>query len=132
LAFQQTQSKEIVVLIIVIIPKLMNKSYRFVESNSGKSNVTILSLFQALPTDLYSSNTLFCHTKKEYRNQNEKNAIFSFILVIIIGFLVIAGFFRLQRMGWYLLVFLLFAIILFSPVGLFPLLTLVFVCFFLF
>jgi hypothetical protein len=52
----------------------MNKSYRFVESNSGKSNVTILSLFQALP-QTYIRQTLFCHTKKEYRNQNE-NAIF--------------------------------------------------------
>jgi hypothetical protein len=54
----------------------MNKSYRFVESNSGKSNVTILSLFQALPQTYIRQTLFFCHTKKEYRNQNEKNAIF--------------------------------------------------------
>jgi fatty acid desaturase len=69
--------------------------------------------------------------EKEYRNQNEKNAIFSFILVIIIGFLVIAGFFSLAPDGWYLLV-LLFAIILFSSRSVFPLLTLVFCLFFSF
>jgi formate hydrogenlyase subunit 3/multisubunit Na+/H+ antiporter MnhD subunit len=74
-----------------------------VESNSGKSNVTILSLFQALPTDLYSSNIL--SHEKEYRNQNEKMLFLASFLVIIIGFLVIAGLFRLHRMGWYLLVF---------------------------
>jgi uncharacterized membrane protein len=68
----------------------MNKSYRFVESNSGKSNVTILSLFQALQT--YKHSFL---SEKKYRNQNEKMLFFSFILVIIIGFLVIAGFFSL-------------------------------------
>jgi hypothetical protein len=75
----------------------MNKSYRFVESNSGKSNVTILSLFQALP-DIFVKHSF---EKKEYRNQNEKITF----LVIIIGFLVIAGSFRLHRMGWYLLAF---------------------------
>jgi hypothetical protein len=83
----------------------MNKSYRFVESNSGKSNVTILSLFQALPTDLYSSNTLFLSHEKEYRNQNEKMLFLASFLVIIIGFLVIAGFFSLAPDGWYLLAF---------------------------
>jgi hypothetical protein len=51
----------------------LNKSYRFVESNSGKSNVTILSLFQALP-QTYIRQTLFL-SQKRYRNQNE-NAIF--------------------------------------------------------
>jgi hypothetical protein len=45
----------------------------------------------------YIRQTLFCHTKKD-RNQM-KNAIFSFILVIIIGFLVIAGFFSLAPDG---------------------------------
>jgi fatty acid desaturase len=67
--------------------------------------------------------------EKEYRNQNEKMLFFSFILVIIIGFLVIAGFFSLAPDGWYLLV-LLFAIILFSPVGLFSTADFGFVCFF--
>jgi hypothetical protein len=42
----------------------MNKSYRFVESNSGKSNVTILSLFQALP-QTYIRQTLFFVTRKK-------------------------------------------------------------------
>jgi hypothetical protein len=107
----------------------MNKSYRFVESNSGKSNVTILSLFQALP-QTYIRQTLFFVTRKEYRNQNEKMLFLASFLVIIIGFLVIAGFFSCT--GWVVFAgFLLFAIILRQSVY-FPLLTLVFVCFFFF
>jgi hypothetical protein len=49
----------------------MNKSYRFVESNSGKSNVTYY-LYSFPQT--YIRQTLFCHTKKE--QSKWKNAIF--------------------------------------------------------
>jgi hypothetical protein len=87
--------QEIVVLIIVVIPKLMNKSYRFV-SNSGKSNVTILSLFQALHRLIFVKHSFLSHEKSQSK---WKNAIFSFILVIIIGFLVIAGSF-FACTGW--------------------------------
>jgi hypothetical protein len=52
----------------------MNKSYRFVESNSGKSNVTILSLFQALPTDYIRQTLFFC--RKKTTAIKMKNAIF--------------------------------------------------------
>jgi hypothetical protein len=107
----------------------MNKSYRFVESNSGKSNVTILSLFQALPTDIRQT-LFFCHTKKEYRNQNEKMLFFSFIFSNNYFFLLLQAFFACT--GWVVFAgFLLFAII-FRQSVYFPLLTLVFVCFFLF
>jgi hypothetical protein len=47
----------------------MNKSYRFVESNSGKSNVNTIFI-PGTSTD-YIRQTLFFH-QKNYRNQNEK------------------------------------------------------------
>jgi hypothetical protein len=100
----------------------MNKSYRFVESNSGKSNVTILSLFQALP-DIFVKHSF---EKKEYRNQNEKISFFSNNY----WFSCYCRFFSLAPDGVVFAGFLLFAIILFSPAVCFPLLTLVFFCFF--
>jgi hypothetical protein len=100
---------------------------RFVESNSGKS---ILSLFQALPTDLYSSNTLFLSRKKSTAIKMKKMLFFSFILVIIIGFLVIAGFFSLAPDG-VVAGFVVCDNFIFASRSI-PLLTLVFVCFFFF
>jgi protein associated with RNAse G/E len=79
----------------------MNKSYRFVESNSGKSNVTIF--IPGTSTDLYSSNTLFLSHEKEYRNQNEKNAISFFSNNY--WFSCYCRFLFLAPDGWYLLAF---------------------------
>jgi hypothetical protein len=59
----------------------------------------------------------------------KKMLFFSFILVIIIGFLVIAGFFSLA-MGWYLLVFVVCDNFIFA--GRFSTADFGFVCFFLF
>jgi hypothetical protein len=50
------------------------------------------------PTDLYSSNTLFL-SHESTAIKMKKMLFFSFILVIIIGFLVIAGFFSLAPDG---------------------------------
>jgi hypothetical protein len=73
----------------------MNKSYRFVESNSSKSNVTILSLFQALPqTD--TRQTLFCHKKTTVIKM--KKMLFLAHFSNNYWFLVIAGFFACT--GW--------------------------------
>src|SRR6187431_623208 len=58
----------------------MNKLYFFVESKTGRSKVTILSLFQALPTDLYSSKTLFLsHEKRSTATKSSKRLFFILI-----------------------------------------------------
>jgi hypothetical protein len=57
----------------------------------------MLSLCQALPTDLYSSNALLSHEKSIAIKR--KMLFFSSFLVIIIGFLVIAGFLSVEGEG---------------------------------